>query len=106
MTAKEFLKTLPKDSNWELSSIVENAMIEFAKYHVEQALKEVNNKRLLRIESGYGRVEERNPLEPTNIVSIRSDYGRTYYGHGDSSYDYITVDESSIINAYPLENIK
>lgn len=69
MTAKEFLETLPKDSNWKLSNIVENAMIEFAKYHVEQALK-------------YASEE-----------AVTINYGQN-------------VSKDSILDAYPLENIK
>lgn len=76
MTAKEFLKTLPKDSNWELSSIVENAMIEFAKYHVEQALKEASIKA-----TAYNKAKFKGDINPQ-------------------------VDIDSILNSYLLENIK
>lgn len=52
-------------------------MIEFAKMHVEAALKEVNEK----VEVKWTR---------------NNDYSRSYDG----------IDENSIINSYPLDNIK
>jgi hypothetical protein len=61
------------------SDDVQKAMIEFAKLHVEAALKEA-------IKNG-------------EIVDIS-----TYKDGGDSSY--FGVDEQSILNSYPLENIK
>ena len=83
MTAKEFLKILPKDSNWELSSIVENAMIEFAKYHVEQTLKEVSEK--ARADQEF--IDMGGEFEDIPIYEA-----------------YVIKD--SILDAYPLENIK
>jgi hypothetical protein len=56
-----------------------NAMIEFAKLHVKEALKEAS--------------------ENGEIVDISP-----YKDGGDLSY--FGVDEQSILNSYPLENIK
>lgn len=80
MTAKEFLKILPKDSNWELSSIVENAMIEFAKYHVEQTLLKVAN---------------------SDMDDICSWSGNPYTSEGSDNIDF-----DKVMKIYPLENIK
>lgn len=54
---------------------IEEFMIEFAKLHVEAALKEASEK-----------------------AELEGDEG--------SIFDYISVDKDSILNAYPLENIK
>ncbi len=67
MTAEEFLNkwiTKPLDYN-----DIENLMIEFARYHVEQALKEAE----IRAQQTWG-----------NSVIMKN----------------------SVLNAYPLENIK
>jgi hypothetical protein len=75
-TAEEFLR---KNIDYVLSENdckedVENAMIEFAKLHVEAALKAA-------VING----------ELTHIKYTENDY---------------CIDEKSIINSYPLENIK
>ena len=78
ITAEELLKdrvyiTIDdiEDVHDSLSNVTE-AMIEFAKLHVEEALKEASEK-------------------------VTTD------GYGDG---YAGIDEESILNAYPLENIK
>ena len=60
---------------------VKEAMIEFAKYHVEQALKAADNNATIDIID----------REEISEGSFRPIYG---------------VDSKSILNAYPLENIK
>lgn len=73
-TAEEFL---PKNSNGMYSrNEVETAMIEFAKLHVEKALKEASQQ-----------------AEISNKPKFSGDYN-------------LVVDEDSILNSYPLENIK
>ena len=89
MTAKEFLEKqgTVKDqySGLEtyLSSNVEKAMIEFAQYHVQEALKSASEK--------------------SRII----DDPNSYTGNTGSEYppDQI-IDRESILNSYPLENIK
>lgn len=84
MTAEEFLEKwcLAKGyTSIDECDDIEKCMIEFAKYHVEAALKAVdNNAEVLVIDydEGFDRI-------PTPI-----------YG----------VDSNSILKAYPLENIK
>lgn len=73
MTAKEFLNNRVK--NPDLTSNFEQIMIEFTKYHVEQALK--------------------TAIENVEIEDIDE--------HGQYSP---SVNENSILNAYPLEKIK
>lgn len=96
MTAKEFLDTQvpenfnkPKFSFGDTTrSVIEKAMIEFAKYHVEKA------------------------LEVASIESKLLVGGVEYEEYGIRAYDTfyrdtdIYVDKDSILNAYPLENIK
>ena len=61
----------------------EKAMVEFAKLHVAAALKEASEK-------------------ATTIIDNNS-----YCGNTGSEYDpEIIVDKNSILNAYPLTNIK
>ena len=81
-TAKEFLesKNLPDALS---RNTLYDAMIEFAKLHVEQALKEASD-------------------------NAEADY--TYEGFGGEFYDQpiyrYFVKKDSILNSYPLENIK
>jgi hypothetical protein len=77
MTAKEFLKYFLEENP---SSTFDECMIEFAKYHVEQALKAASeNATQQRIIGGYGYPNKSNK---------------------------IVINKNSILNAYPLENIK
>ena len=77
-TAEEFLF-----DNFEGGAINPDILIQFAKLHVEAALKEASEK-VRQIEDPYA-----------------------YTGNTGSEYpaDYI-VDKDSILNAYPLTNIK
>ena len=70
MTAKEFYNN-NYTSDEEASTI--NLMLEFAKYHVEQALKAASENAEMK------------------IVKYTDDY---------------EIDRDSVLNAYPLENIK
>ncbi len=74
-----------------LDESIQDAMIEFAKIHVKAALKEANKK---------AKVET---IEGTKEVFVGWGAGRTpTYGK-----ELITkVKENSILNAYPLTNIK
>lgn len=49
LTAEEFLKSLPKDHSWDLKKMTTNAMIEFAKLHVEVCKKELIKERSVSI---------------------------------------------------------
>lgn len=63
-------------------------MIEFAKLHVETALEEAYNNSEMRVREN----------DTNEIPSFTDNY--------DDGYVTITVSKKSIINAYPLENIK
>lgn len=92
LTAAEYLDNTTPGNTWfdneAKESVVErsfseSAMIEFAKMHVQAALKEADNNAKVIIvdyESGFNESDLPTPI----------------YG----------VDSSSILNAYPLENIK
>jgi hypothetical protein len=82
-TAEEFLKRENLPTNILSGDDVNYAMIEFAKMHVQEALKEASEK-VRQIEDPYA-----------------------YTGNTGSEYpaDYI-VDKDSILNAYPLTLIK
>ena len=101
-TAEEFL-----DAN--TSGIIDEIkckelMIEFAKLHVEAALKEAAIKAKILEKSNWGKWEdsenEKGNLEEKVSVKIN------HYGHGDCSYQILTVSHESILKAYPLTNIK
>jgi hypothetical protein len=92
MTAEEFYL---KKTGWEsLDSFEEfdhpedvvKYMIEFAKYRVEQALKEASEKACLEVENYKGK-----------HLSIEESL---------DDYTDCRVNKESILNAYPLENIK
>lgn len=101
MTAEEFLvrdelfKTplTEEEKHYYIDRIITHddyikGMIEFAKYHVEQAL-----------EKAYLDSEMRVSENDTNeYPSFTDNY--------DDGYVTITVSKDSILNAYPLENIK
>jgi len=72
-TAKEFLKEFLKNNP---KGTYDKCMIEFAKLHVEKALK------------------------------ITSEKAECYLAGRPGDYQYYEVKSSSILNAYPLENIK
>lgn len=69
---------------------IEKAMIEFAKLHVEAALKEASKKSKVRKDTyvnGGGKTEVEQMFN---------------YSNGTSHY----VDQVSILNSYPLEKVK
>lgn len=97
-TSREFMK----GKNFSIPSI-EEMMIEFAKMHVEQALKEASEKAKLAKAFDYGSYYEPTAkFKPTDLtVFIKEEYG-----HGDSGHVAIKTDKDSILNSYPLDNIK
>ena len=64
------------------------AMIEFAKLHVEEALKQAFNNSEMRVSE--------------NDISEHPSFTDNY----DDGFVTITISKESILNAYPLENIK
>ena len=90
-TAEEFLlQNNDKDFRLSMSGLnVSDVMIEFAKLHVEAALKEASKKSTI--------------LE--NDKDIGSKYTWDAYNTSNRDIDY-EVNKDSILNAYPLKNIK
>lgn len=82
MKAEEFLRNAKKDANnrWTAKKM----LIEFANYHVQKALKEASENATL--------------YDIDDDVSI----GKQYYGDNIT----ITINKDSILNSYPLKNIK
>jgi hypothetical protein len=92
-TAEEFLKkynnhdhSKSEGCSCRYRDIV--ALREFAKLHVEAALKEAFNNSEMRVSEN----------DTNEHPSFTDNY--------DDSYVTITVSKDSILNAYPLENIK
>ena len=89
-TAEEFLEYRTPRGIDNVYPVYWEAMIEFAKLHVEAALKEASEKSKVRKDTyimGSGTTEVEQMFN---------------YGNGTSHY----VDQNSILNAYPLTNIK
>jgi hypothetical protein len=88
-TAEEILskKFSELKSSFDLNDI-KDCMIEFAKLHVEQALKEASESRCIKM---HDKIWFAQSLEPGTKILDRVN---------------ITVDKDSILNSYPLENIK
>ena len=82
-TAEEFLKNFNEEENnidkLYYDSYVKKAMIKFAKMHVQEALKQASVEAEVEHELS-------NPYDPNS--------------------EYQIVNKDSILNAYPLENIK
>ena len=68
---------------------INNAMIEFAKMHVQEALKQDSEKAYAQ---GKG----------STLTTKRSNFYYTYAGH----IGKIEMNKESILNAYPLDSIK
>ena len=78
ITAEEFYK---QTTGCVINHIdIKNAMIEFAKLHVEAALKNASENFKMKIKD--------------DVYEL------------DMNDDWMEVDKNSILNAYPLENIK
>jgi hypothetical protein len=71
-----------------LHHLIKDCMIEFAKLHVEQALKEASESRCIKM---HDKIWFAQSLEPGTKILDRVN---------------ITVDKDSILNSYPIENIK
>lgn len=86
ITAEEFYK---QTTGCVINHIdIKNAMIEFAKLHVTEALKEAFNNSEMRVSE--------------NDTNEHPSFTNNY----DDGYVTITVSKNSILYAYPLENIK
>lgn len=77
---------LENDGNFSIVDI-ENAMIEFAKLHVTEALKQASEKAKVFQHSRDGKVSTKSKIVRQKIMISE-------------------VDKESILSAYPLENIK
>ncbi|HNT70583.1 MAG TPA: hypothetical protein PKI83_02880 [Bacteroidales bacterium] len=79
-TAKQYLK------DFGLSEVIcEDDIIEFAKFHVQAALEAASEKAKLNVPNRFGRC---------TTSTFITDEGEVY------------IDSKSILNAYPLTNIK
>ena len=94
-TAKEFLINNANDISFEekqmfASDVTPEMLIEFAKLHVEKAVKQILKNSKVQVYCGEGG------------LTIK-----TYTTDPNDPREYeIGVNENSILNAYPLENIK
>lgn len=82
MTAGEFLEEKWSSMPFEYEDIVKS-MTDFAKYHVKEALKQASEK-----------------------AKLSTVQGDNYYGDDSDDWSYKVVNKESILNSYPLENIK
>jgi hypothetical protein len=105
-TAEEFLCMKDVDDcDMILSTTIHNvrkAMIEFAKLHVEAALKAASENAEIRINDNYS---ESYSLVKSEIVNYNSMGVYNVYAEECTNHR-IEVFEESILNAYPLDLIK
>ena len=83
-TAKEFIQNYIEENNEDSNLDIEDALIEFAKLHVEAALKEASEEATIN----------KNKGEVT---------ARTFGNVINGTY---SVNKQSILNSYSLDNIK
>lgn len=83
-TARIFLQNLIEENNQDSNIDLEDAMIEFAKMHVEAALKEASKEAAIN----------KNKGEVT---------ARTFGNVINGTY---SINQQSILNSYPFSNIK
>ena len=101
MTAEEFLEKYKFEAGEHIGNRDYDKMCEFAKefakYHVEEALKVASSISKVHLKTYWGDME--NVTEEAIV----------FWGIDDPQNCYSTnvkVDKDSILNAYPLENIK
>ncbi len=82
--------------NNSIEPSIKQAMIEFAKMHVEAALKEASEKVTWKMES----------FDTYFGDSRAFDFIDTDYAGDPSTGHNVLVDKDSILNSYPLSNIK
>ncbi len=104
-TAEKLLKLKETfDINHPTVSISDaiEAMIAFAKLHVEAALEEASKKAKLK-HNYHDEVYDSNYCDKVNaeFCSLRTDGDGIPYGA-----DLLNIDKKSILNSYPLTNIK
>lgn len=95
-TAEEFLKSkkypsYTSDGGYG-SVYVTEAMVEFAKLHVQQALKEASEKAFAQSSRSNFTSKDRQLYGKQGLICVHL---------GD-----VSVNEDSILNSYPLSNIK
>lgn len=98
-TAEEFYKQKYLEASMSIDVSSEKQlslymMVEFTKFHVEAALKLAAEEAKLNLENDcYGN-------------SVAKNFSSTEREQGFSSHTSVFVNKESIINAYPLSNIK
>ena len=110
VTAEEFIRENLTDY-WQggkaqyTGEDVEKAMIEFAKLHVQAALESAAENARIKTEyyneEDVGRTRLREILDSSDLASERTDGDGIMY-----AVDTYEVNKQSILNAYPLNNIK
>ena len=83
MIVEEFLRKAQVEGNWSAKKI----MIEFTRYHVQEALREASEKARMKVYDSHSK---------TNSQS-------EYIQHGANN---IQIDKETILSAYSIENIK
>jgi len=97
-------KRFKKNNLIDLDDIITEMKL-CAKLHCAEQERVIREKVRLLKQSDWGTYENIDPsskpnLDLVDIVNINK------YGHGDCTYYIITVSKDSILNAYPLDNIK
>lgn len=106
MDLKEFLKEkgwteLGSDGYWDRVDLKD--VLEFTKYHVQQALEKASKDALVERSGHWGNVFNQDDVDSINT---NRQFDEVRYGHGDSTVNRYAVNVGSILNAYKLSNIK
>lgn len=71
-----------------------NEVIQFINEARKEAIEECAERAKLNQQHGWGTIQHPTPPE----VSLKDKIENTHWGHGDSTYEIITVDKQSILN--------
>lgn len=107
VTAQDFLiENGESDFRLSRSGInLSEIMIEFAKFHVTEALKAASENALLLEQSNWGKYEQSLEDKNPNYINHKI-IKKNNFGHGDCTYQILTVNKQSILNAYNINEIK
>lgn len=91
-TAEEILR--PLFEHYTLTQRCQQRFIDAINEARKEALEEAAKKANLNIQCGYGTLDHKGTCE----VVTKDKIERTSYGHGDATYEVITVNKQSILS--------
>lgn len=103
-TAEEFFTSVVGENPDEFNRSIKECMIEFAKLHVEAALKEVKKTMVEYTDKKFSEIDMYKFADYTwkNSPNTHPEYDEEMLERPNETVD----NKDSILNSYPLENIK